>query len=62
MKTRTVTLTKDDINALETELKSKAASLTDEQKEFSSYLLKLAKVDLKKIPIPPVSWTWTYRF
>lgn len=63
MNTRSVSLTNDDISGLETELKQKAASLTDEQKQFSSYLIKRAKAGRESAPkADAIMWTWTYRF
>ena len=63
MSTRIVSLNEDDINALEAELKKNAAKMSDDQRQFSSYLVGRAKNGKEAAPAEDAAlWTWTYRF
>ena len=61
MATREVSINATDIAALERELKEKADSLSSEQKQFASYLVKRSKEGQSAAP-KPADWLWTYNF
>lgn len=61
--TREVSISEDDIKAMEQEVATKRSGMSSEEANFVDYLLKRAKGGQQTAAASPgVAWTWTYRF
>lgn len=63
MATRTITISDDDLQSLKSDLNNSEKSLTDDQRNFTQYLVGRAETGKKSEgQDPSAMWQWTYRF
>jgi len=63
MSTRTVTISGSDLEDLKSKLSSSDNGLSDQQKQFTQYLVERAETGRKaEASDQGAMWQWTYRF